>query len=51
MVDLMCAYGESSARVIAISISLILFCSVFYSFLGIDNEGLAVVFRPDKDVT
>jgi hypothetical protein len=51
MVDLMCAYGESPARVIGISIALILFCSVFYFFLGIDNEGLAVVYRPDKDLT
>ena len=51
MVDFMCAYGESPARVIGISIVLILFCAVFYFFLGIDNEGLAIVFRPDKDLT
>ena len=51
MVDLMCAYGESPARVIGISIVLILFCSVFYFFLSVDNEGLAFVFRPDKGLT
>jgi len=39
MTDLFCGYGEAPVRIVGISMGLILFCALLYSFTGLSYQG------------
>ncbi|MGI9279966.1 MAG: pentapeptide repeat-containing protein [Endozoicomonas sp.] len=45
LVDLLSGYGEKPERVVLFSASFIVFCSLFYFFLGIEDEGALVQYQ------
>lgn len=39
VIDLFCGYGEAPFRIVGISICIILFCALLYSFTGLNYQG------------
>jgi voltage-gated potassium channel Kch len=39
LVDIFCGYGEAPLRIIVLSMLIILFCAVMYTFTGLNYQG------------
>ncbi|WP_085298960.1 ion channel [Cognaticolwellia mytili] len=48
LVDLFCGYGEDPLRIVGISILLILFCAILYTFTGLNYQGEHLAYDPIK---
>ncbi|WP_062261938.1 ion channel [Endozoicomonas arenosclerae] len=48
VVDLLSGYGEKPERVVFFSASFIVFCSLFYFFLGIEDGGVRVQYQQSQ---
>jgi len=43
-IDIFCGYGEAPLRIIGISIIMIVFCALLYTFTGLNYQGETVVY-------
>jgi hypothetical protein len=48
VVDLFCGYGEAPLRIVGISMLLILFCAVLYTFTGLNYQGEYFVYSTNQ---
>ncbi|TWX55668.1 ion channel [Colwellia hornerae] len=46
VVDLFCGYGEDPLRIVGISMLLILFCAILYTFTGLNYQGTFLAYNP-----
>jgi hypothetical protein len=47
-VDLFCGYGEAPLRIVGISILLILFCAILYTFTGLNYQGEFLAYNTNQ---
>ncbi len=50
LVDLFCGYGEAPLRIIGLSMLIIIFCALLYTFTGISYHGELLSFDPQKSL-
>jgi hypothetical protein len=48
IVDLFCGYGEDPLRIVGISMLLIFFCAILYTFTGLNYQGAYLAYSPDQ---
>jgi hypothetical protein len=51
IVDLFCGYGEAPLRIVGISILLILFCAILYTFTGLNYQGEYLAYSSNQSST
>ena len=50
LVDMLCGYGESSARIISFSLSVIVISAAFYFFIGVHDSNGMLIFNAQNSV-
>jgi hypothetical protein len=48
IVDLFCGYGEAPLRIVGISMLLILFCAILYTFTGLNYQGEFLAYSANQ---
>jgi len=48
IVDLFCGYGEDPLRIVGISMLMILFCAILYTFTGLNYQGDFIAYSPEQ---
>lgn len=51
IVDLFCGYGEDPLRIVGISMLMILFCAILYTFTGLNYQGVYLAYSAEQTAT